>query len=422
MGVVNDQVEHESPDVQGGDANASSADQPSADQPSSDQPSSDQQTAVQSRAQIADARRVVVKIGSSSLTQADGHLSLDALGALVGVLAERRRAGVEVVLVTSGAVAAALLPLGLTSRPRDVATQQAAASVGQGQLIARYTEAFAYHGIRVGQILLTAEDTIRRSRYRNAQRALERLLALGVVPIINENDAVTTDELRFGDNDRLAALVSHLVRADAMVLLTDVDGLYDAPPSRPGARRIAEVRSAADLAGIEVTGRGSAVGTGGMLTKLDSVRMATSSGIPVVLTSAPNVRQALAGEDTGTWFSPFGKRGSARAMWLAHAARAHGVLTLDDGAVRAVEGGKASLLAAGVTAVAGEFGAGEVVELHDGAGRVVARGVVSFGSSELPALLGRTTAELREKFGEGYDRTVVHRDDLVVVRRRPSKV
>lgn len=378
-------------------------------------------SAAEGRAAIAAARRVVVKIGSSSLTRADGHLSVDALQQLVEVLARRRRAGVEIVLVTSGAVAAGLAPLGLTARPKDVATAQAAASVGQGLLVARYTEAFASHGLRVGQLLLTADDTIRRARYRNAQRALERLLDLGVVPIINENDAVTTDELRFGDNDRLAALVSHLVRADAMILLTDVDGLYDAPPSRPGARRIAEVRSAEDLAGIEVTGRGSAVGTGGMLTKLDSVRTATSAGIPVVLTSAANVHGALTGEDTGTWFSPFGKKGTARSLWLAHAARTHGRLVLDDGAVRAVLAGKASLLAAGVTAVEGEFSAGEVVDLVGPDGAAVARGIVGFDSGELPALLGRTTTELKEKFGDGYDRTVVHRDDLVLVKRRPPR-
>ncbi|MGP7961231.1 glutamate 5-kinase [Sanguibacter sp. A247] len=373
------------------------------------------------RSAIATARRVVVKIGSSSLTRADGHLSVDALQQLVEVVARRRRAGVEIVLVTSGAVAAGLAPLGLTARPRDVATAQAAASVGQGLLVARYTEAFAAHGLRVGQLLLTADDTIRRARYRNAQRALERLLDLGVVPIINENDALTTDELRFGDNDRLAALVSHLVRADAMVLLTDVDGLYDAPPSRPGARRIAEVHSAEDLAGIEVTGRGSSVGTGGMLTKLDSVRTATSAGVPVVLTSAAHAEGALTGQDTGTWFSAFGERGTARSLWLAHAARTHGRLVLDDGAARAVLGGKASLLAAGITAVEGDFSAGDVVDVVASDSKVLARGIVSFDSGELPSLLGRTTVELREKFGVGYDRTVIHRDDLVLVRRRPVR-
>ncbi|AEG44795.1 glutamate 5-kinase [Isoptericola variabilis] len=366
------------------------------------------------RASLRHAHRVVVKIGSSSLTGPDGHLDLEALRALVAVLAARRADGGQVVLVTSGAVAAGIGPLGLTARPRDLATMQAAAMLGQGQLVARYTEAFAEHGLRVGQVLLTAEDTVRRVRYRNAQRSLDKLLALGVVPVVNENDAVTTDELRFGDNDRLAALVSHLVRADAMVLLTDVDGLHDAAPSRPGARRIPTVTDLAEVAGVEVTARGSAVGTGGMVTKLESVRIATGSGVPVVLTKAENAAAALAGEDVGTFFAATGRRASARRLWIAHAARSQGRLHLDAGAARAVLGGRASLLPAGITRVEGQFDAGDPVELVAPDGAVVARGLVAFDSSELPALLGRSTYELREELGEGYDREVVHRDDLVL--------
>ncbi len=364
------------------------------------------------------AARVVVKIGSSSLTGPDGHLDLAALRSLVAVLAARRAAGGQVVLVTSGAIAAGIGPLGLAARPRDLATAQAAASVGQGLLVARYAEAFAGHEVRVGQVLLTAEDTIRPGHYRNAQRALERLLDLGVIPIVNENDAVATEELRFGDNDRLAALVSHLVRADALVLLTDVDGLYDGPPSRPGAQRIPFVRGAEDLDGVEVTGRGSAVGTGGMLTKLESVSIATGTGIPVVLTSAANAAAALAGDGVGTWFAATGKRTSRRRLWIAHAAVTRGALVLDDGATRAVLAGRASLLPAGVTAVRGDFDAGDPVELVDPAGRVVARGLVAFNAAELPALLGRSTGDLRAELGDGYDREVVHRDDLVLVKRK----
>ena len=374
--------------------------------------------ALSSRSQIATAHRVVVKIGSSSLTGPDGHLDLGALRALVDVLTARRAAGGQVVLVTSGAIAAGIGPLGLSARPRDLATAQAAASVGQGMLVARYAEAFTTHGLRVGQVLLTAEDTVRRGHYRNAQRSLERLLDLGVVPVVNENDAVATDEIRFGDNDRLAALVSHLVRADAMVLLTDVDGLYDGPPSRPGTRRIPEVRSAADIEGVEVSSRGSAVGTGGMVTKLESVSIATGTGIPVVLTKAQHAAAALAGDPVGTWFAATGRGTSRRRLWLAHAARTRGRLVLDDGAVRAVLGGRASLLPAGVTAVEGEFEAGDPVELVGPDGRVVARGLVAFESRDIPGLLGRTTADLREELGEGYDREVVHRDDLVLVRSR----
>ncbi|WP_425956582.1 glutamate 5-kinase [Xylanimonas sp. McL0601] len=368
------------------------------------------------RQALPTARRVVVKIGSSSLTGADGHLDLEALRALVDVLAARHAAGTQVVLVTSGAVAAGIGPLGLAARPKDLATMQAAASVGQGMLVARYAESFAHHGLRVGQILLTAEDTVRRLRYKNAQRSLSRLLALGVVPVINENDAVTTDELKFGDNDRLAALVSHLVSADALVLLTDVDGLHDRPPTRPGAQRIAHVGDLAEVADVPVSSRGSAVGTGGMVTKLESVRIATGSGIPVVLTAARNAAPALAGEDVGTFFAATGRRASARRLWIAHAARVRGRLHVDDGAARALLGGRASLLPAGITRVEGDFDAGDPVELVAPDGAVVARGLVAFDSQELPALLGRQTAELREELGEGYDREVVHRDDLVLQR------
>jgi glutamate 5-kinase len=371
---------------------------------------------VTDREGLADAGRVVVKVGSSSLTGSDGRLDTAALRSLVDVLAARVADGGQVVLVSSGAIAAALGPLGLASRPRDLATAQAAASVGQGLLVARYTEAFAAHGLRVGQVLLTAEDTIRRGHYRNAQRALTRLLSLGVVPVINENDTVATDEIRFGDNDRLAALVAHLVHADAMVLLTDVDGLYDGPPSRPGARRISSVEGPSDLVGIEVTSRGSAVGTGGMVTKLDSVGIATASGIPVVLTSAAQAADALAGREVGTWFSATGRRRSTRLLWLAYAARSHGRLVLDDGAVRAVRGGLASLLPAGVVRVEGDFEAGDPVDLVGLDGRTVARGLVSYASGELPALLGRSTSALRAELGPGYDREIVHRDDLVLVR------
>ena len=371
---------------------------------------------VTSRAGLPAARRIVVKVGSSSLTAADGRLDVAALRSLVDILAARRLGGGEVVLVTSGAIAAGIGPLGLRARPRDLATAQAAASVGQGILIARYTQAFYGHGLRVGQVLLTAEDAVRRAHFRNAQRALQRLLGLGVVPVINENDTVATDEIRFGDNDRLAALVAHMVRADAMVLLTDVDALYDGPPSRAGTRRIPEVSSAADLAGIEVTGRGSAVGTGGMLTKLASVQIATGSGVPVVLTSLAQAAAALAGEPVGTFFTATGRRRATRMLWLEHAATTRGRLVLDDGAVRAVVDRRASLLPAGIVEVVGDFDAGDPVELAGSDGAVVARGLVAFAAAELPGLLGRSTRELREHLGAGYDREVVHRDDIVLAR------
>ncbi|WP_315098351.1 glutamate 5-kinase [uncultured Cellulomonas sp.] len=373
---------------------------------------------LQDRQQLVSASRVVVKVGSSSLTTPDGRLAPERLNALVDVLAARRAAGGQVVLVSSGAIAAGLGPLGLASRPRDLATQQAAASVGQGLLVAHYTAAFARHGLQVGQVLLTADDTVRRVHYRNAHRALTRLLDLGIVPVINENDAVATDEIRFGDNDRLAALVSHLVHADALVLLSDVDSLYTGPPSRDGSRRIASVVHAQDLEGIDVASRGSAVGTGGMVTKLESVAIATQSGVPVILTSAAQAARALAGEDVGTWFTATGRRTSIRRLWLAHAASTRGRLVLDAGAVRAVLERGTSLLPAGVTGVEGTFEAGDPVELVGPDGLLVARGLVSYDAEEVPPLLGRSTSELRAALGPGYDRELVHRDDLVLVRRR----
>ena len=377
---------------------------------------------VTSRADLATARRVVVKVGSSSLTDREGHLDLPSLRGLVDVIAARHARGGQVVLVSSGAIAAGLAPLGLASRPRDLATAQAAASVGQGMLIARYAEAFAGHGVRVGQVLLTVEDTIRRSHYRNARRAFSRLLDLGVVPVVNENDTVVTDEIRFGDNDRLAALVAHLTQADALVLLTDVDALYTAKPGTPGSRKVPFVGGPEDLAGIDVSKRGSRVGTGGMVTKLDAAAISTGSGIPVVLTSAANAAAALAGEEVGTFFAATGRRRSPRLLWLEHAARATGRLVLDDGAVRAVVEGRKSLLPAGVTAVEGEFIAGDPVELVSEAGVVVARALVSYDAAELPPMLGRSTKELRAELGPRYEREVAHRDDIVIVRRRERVV
>ncbi|SDQ05365.1 glutamate 5-kinase [Quadrisphaera sp. DSM 44207] len=367
------------------------------------------------RGELATAGRVVVKVGSSSLTTAAGGIDEQRLGGLVDVLAARVAAGAEVVLVSSGAIAAGLAPLGLSTRPRDLATQQAAASVGQGLLLARYGAAAAEHGLTVGQVLLTADDVVRRAHYRNAQRTLFRLLALGVLPVVNENDTVATNEIRFGDNDRLAALVAHLVQADALVLLSDVDALYDGPPSRPGARRLPLVRGPQDLDGVEVGGRGAAgVGTGGMVTKLDAARIATGSGVATLLTSAPLAARALAGEDVGTWFAPTGRRGSSRLLWLAHAAAPAGRLVLDAGAVAAITQRGASLLPAGTTGVEGAFDAGDPVDLCDQSGRAVARGLVNYSSVEVPDLLGRSTADLAAALGPGYDRELVHRDDLVL--------
>ncbi|MGY4720049.1 glutamate 5-kinase [Naumannella huperziae] len=367
------------------------------------------------RAALRDARRVVIKVGSSSLTSDGGALDPDRLAGLVDALAARHRAGAEVVLVSSGAIAAGLVPLGLTRRPRDLPLQQAAAAVGQGLLVEQYASRFAAHEITTGQVLLTVDDVTRRSHYRNAHRTFAKLLELGVLPVVNENDTVATSEIRFGDNDRLAALVAHLVHADALVLLSDVDGLWTDKPGTPGAVPVPQVHSRTDIDKINISATGSAVGTGGMITKVDAAAIATSAGIPVVLTVAANCARALAGEPVGTIFHPTGKRRPARLLWLAHASSTSGDLWLDAGAVRAVVERKASLLPAGVTRVEGAFSAGDPVNLRGPSGQVVARGLAGFDASELPSLIGRSTRELGAEFGPEYERTVVHRDALVVL-------
>jgi glutamate 5-kinase len=372
------------------------------------------------RRAIREAHRIVVKVGSSSLTGPEGGLNDYRLQALATTLAKRALSGAQVVLVSSGAIAAGLVPLGLTRRPRDLATQQAAASAGQGELMSAYSRAFTMHGVNVGQVLLTADDMHRRSHYVNASRTLERLLELEVVPIINENDTVATDEIRFGDNDRLAALVAHLVDADALLLLSDVDALYDGHPKHAGTRRIPEVASAADIAGVDISGAGSTVGTGGMATKVAAAQMAVAEGIPVLLTSTDQAAVALAGEPVGTLFTPTGTKSGARRRWLAHASNASGRLVLDDGAVEAVVRRRTSLLPVGVTRVEGRFTAGDTVDLCDTTGRVVARGLVGYDATELHPMVGRRLERgSRLRTGAPAPRPVVRRDDLVVMAAQP---
>jgi len=370
-----------------------------------------------SRQSLASAKRIVIKIGSSSLTGSAGS-ELDPLAVqkIVDLAFTLKQRGAEVVLVSSGAIAAGLAPLGLKVRPKDLATQQAAASVGQGLLIAQYSEKFKVHGVISSQVLLTTEDIVRRSHYANAQQTLTKLLSLGVIPVINENDTVGTQEIRFGDNDRLAALVALLIQADLLVLVSDIDALYDAPPSQAGAQPIRYVAQMSDIESVALGGAGTAgVGSGGMVTKVEAARIATSAGIPMLLTSLNQSAQAIAGEDLGTFFEAHDSKSNSRLLWLAHASTPRGRLILDDGAVKAILERGVSLLPAGVTAVEGEFISGDTVELSSLAGKVIARGLVAFDSTEIPQMLGRSTKELAASLGAEYERELVHRDDLVLL-------
>lgn len=358
----------------------------------------------------------VVKIGSSSLTRADGFLDLNRIDEVSRLLARAQKDGENIVLVSSGAISAGSQPLGRTERPKDLATAQAVAAVGQGLLMYRWNQAMAWQGMNSAQILLSAAEVVGHEQYNNASRALEKLRALGVIPIINENDAVATDEVRFGDNDRLAAIVSHMVRAERLILCTDVDGLYSAHPRNPQARFIPEVRGPEDLVGIEVGRAGSRWGTGGMQTKLLAAQVASSNGTEVVLTSTDNLGEALAGERVGTVFRVTGKRRGIKQLWLAYAATVQGCLVLDAGAAQAITVGKKSLLAAGITEVKGDFRAGDVVELVDVDDEILAKGVSSFSGAEVRQMISGDSARRAQTAGAGSAGPVVHRDNLAETR------
>jgi glutamate 5-kinase len=362
------------------------------------------------REAIRAARSIVVKVGTTALTDSAGLFDAGRLALLAEALESRMKAGSDVVIVSSGAIAAGIEPLGLTRRPTDLATKQAAASVGQVALVNAWSAAFARYGRTVGQVLLTAHDISQRVQHTNAARTLDRLRALHAVAIVNENDTVATNEIRFGDNDRLSALVAHLVGADALVLLSDIDGLYDADPRKGGARFIAEVAGSADLDGV-VAGEGSRLGTGGMSSKLSSALLAADAGVPVLLAAAADAGAALAGASVGTVFAPRQVRMSARRFWVRYAAEAAGTLSLDAGAVRAVVDQRRSLLGAGITGLSGKFFGGDVVELHGPEGELVARGVVAYDAGELAGVIGRSTSDLPADMR----RPAVHADDLVAL-------
>ena len=361
--------------------------------------------------------RVVVKVGSSSLTRADGGLDLNRIDILAGLIAGMRSRGHDVVLVSSGAVASGLVPLGLSRRPDELSLLQAAASVGQGRLAARWETAMSAYGLVTAQVLLTAHDVAIRSHYRTVRATFDSLLSLGAVPIINENDAVATSEFSLGDNDRLAALVAHLVTADVLVLLTDVDGLWTARPGTPGATPIRHVRSSADLAGVSVSGRGSFVGTGGMTTKLQAATIACASGTTTLIARADDAAALLGQEqvptDLGTWFEPTGPHRPSRRLWMAHASQPDGRVLIDAGAARALTVGKKSLLLPGLTGLDGDFESGSVVDVVGPEG-VLARGICRYAAAELREVLA---AQAEGAPAPDHVAPVIHRDDLAELPR-----
>jgi glutamate 5-kinase len=364
-------------------------------------------------------RLAVVKVGSSSLRGEDGRLDRAQVGRLADELAAARSAGTRVVLVSSGAVAAGMGLLGIERRPADLPTLQACAAVGQGELIHEYQRHLVEHGLTSAQILLSQDDFVRRPRYLNARTTLRRLLQVGALPIINENDAVTTEELAYGDNDHLASLVASMLHADLLVVLSDVDGLYDRPPDRPGAQLIRRVDDIAGLDPAGIGGTGSFVGSGGMRTKVEAARVATASGAHVVIAPARGdgvVGEALAGAEVGTWFVAGSRREDARRLWIGFAVDTHGEIHVDAGAARALRERGVSLLGVGVTDAVGRFEVGDAVAVVGPDGEAIARGLTNYRAEDVRRLAGHSTTAAAEAFGRGFDREVIHRDDLYVLR------
>lgn len=361
----------------------------------------------------------VVKVGSSSLRGPDGRLDRAQVERLAGQVAEARDAGTRIVLVSSGAVSAGMGLLGYDRRPTDLPTLQAAAAVGQGELIQAYQRVLSERGLAAAQILLSQDDFVHRSRYLNARTTIRRVLELGAVPIINENDAVTPDELAYGDNDHLGSLVASMLEAQLLTLLSDVPGLYaNDPRTHPGAELIPRVDDIDALDLSTIGGVGSYVGSGGMRSKVEAARVAVRSAAHAVVADArrPGVlAQVLDGDDVGTWFVAHPQRIEARRLWIGFALAVHGRIHVDGGAAEALRRRGVSLLSVGVTDADGRFAAGDAVEVVDPSGLVVARGLSNYDVSDVLQIAGRTTAVAAERFGVGYAREVIHRDDLVVI-------
>ncbi len=371
------------------------------------------------RRALTKADRLVVKVGSGLISSSSGGLDAERIGALADEMAALVKDGKEVVLVSSGAIASGMARLGLKRRPRSIPEKQAAAAVGQSALMWHYEQAFARSGIRVAQVLLTQEDIGARPRYLNARNTFLVLLGFGVLPVVNENDTVAVEEIKVGDNDNLAALVAHLIDADLLVLLTDVDGLYTGDPRRdPGARRLPTVEAVSEEIQRLVWDAEGGVSVGGMSTKLEAAQKVTSSGIPMVIASGREpgtLGRVLRGEPVGTYFVPRGDRLAARKRWIAFAAPPQGRLTVDAGAKSALTERGKSLLPSGVVDVEGEFHAGEVVSLSLADGKEFARGLTNYDAVELRKIQGAKTGAIEERLGYKSFDEVVHRDNLVLL-------
>ena len=359
--------------------------------------------------------RVVVKIGSSSLTDDAGVIRPDVIASVVSQTAHARSEGHEIVLVTSGAVAAGVAGLKMAARPTDVLSLQALSAVGQPQLMAEYQRAFSQHGVVAAQVLMVPHDFVDRRQYLHARATIGRLLELGCVPIINENDAIASNEIRYGDNDHMSALVAHLVQADMLVLLTDTDGLFtDNPRTNPDAHLISVVAADDPLLAVSTAGAGTSRGSGGMASKLASARIASWSGVVAVIAAAGRasaVIDAINGAEGGTRFLPHDRQLPARKLWIAFAAEVEGRIVIDAGAAAAIVDRGTSLLPAGVTSCDGQFDSGAVIDVCNSEGVLIARGMTAMSAQTVRECMGKRTQDLVHL--EVVE--VLHRDDLVVL-------
>ena len=374
----------------------------------------------EAREALKNVKRVVVKVGTSTITYPNCSRNFNRIDHLARELSDLRNQGKEVILVSSGAIAVGVERLKLPGKPKTIPGKQAAAAVGQGILMNTYERAFADYGQVVAQVLLTRSEVLDRHRYANSRNTFMELLKQGVIPVVNENDVVALDDLKIGDNDNLSALVAGIADADLVIILSDVDGLYTAnPATHPEATLVPEVREITPAIEASASGAGSALAVGGMATKIQAAKAATSSGINLVIASGTEpyaITRIMKGEPVGTLFVSRENRLQFRKRWLAFGARIVGRITVDEGCARAIrkEGG-CSILPAGITQVAGEFEAGHTVSVIDGDGRELARGMIHYSSGETEAIKGHKTTEIETILGHKTYDEVIHRDDLIIL-------
>ncbi len=378
------------------------------------------------KALISQAKRVVIKIGSSVLTNERGEISESVFDTIAQEVSRIKSRGVETIIVSSGAIAAGMKKLNLGEKPRDISTKQAIAACGQSALMWNYEKAFSSFGEKVAQVLLTHDALSVRKRFLNARKTLLTLLRMGVIPIVNENDTVAVEEIMLGDNDNLAAHVTSLVEADLLVLLTDIEGLYSKNPRNHRDAElislIEEVDERVEAIAGETLGKTT---TGGMRTKIEASKTAAAFGVPTIIANGKKpstLHQIFTGEEIGTLFLPAKEKLKGRKHWIAFTLKPAGEITIDGGAIRAISSSGKSLLPAGIKGVSGDFEVGELVRCVDESGREIARGLSSYSSDEIRRIAGAKTSEIETILGYKYSDEVIHRDDLVIVSKKGDVV